>query len=83
MGISRVIIFLTPLLFLLVMASCAMLLQPTTPFDRRRVARGYGKILCQSNPNCENCTDQFVVKQDNGRIITLIISYDGRTEVLK
>jgi len=83
MCVFRVIIFLTPLFFLLVMVSCSILLQPTTPFDRRRIARGYGKILCQSNPNCENCTDQFVLKQDDGRIITLIINYDGTREVLK
>jgi len=72
-----------PVIVLFVCCSCAMLLQPTTSFDRRRIARSYGRILCQANPDCENCTDQFVVQEENGRIITLIVGYDGDVEILK
>jgi len=73
-------------LILLIMAgllsSCSTFLQPTTGFDRRRVASSYGKIIAQTNPDCENCTDTFLVERKDGCIITLIIKYDGRVDVI-
>jgi hypothetical protein len=66
----------------LFLSACSTLLQPTTCFDRRRVAKSYGKIVAQTNPDCENCTDTFLVEKKNGCIITLIIKYDGRVEVI-
>lgn len=76
----------TILLFLLLVtlsSSCAMLLQPTTPFDRRVIARRYGTILSQSNPECEDCTDRFLVEKDCGDVISLVIKYDGRVRVIE
>ena len=74
---------LTGLFVLLVFTSCSMLLQPTTSFDRRRVASSYGQILNQANPDCENCTDHFVVKKGDGSICTVMVGFDGRVKVLQ
>jgi len=68
-------------LAVLALASCAMLLKPTTSFDRRMIARSYGKIITQSNPDCDNCTDRFLIQKDDGCMITLVVKYDGRVEV--
>lgn len=62
-------------------AACSMLLKPTTSFDRRLIARSYGKIISQSNPDCDNCTDRFLVQKDDGCVITLVVRYDGRVQV--
>ncbi len=70
------------LILIVLLSSCSYLLQPTTGFDRRRVARSYGKIVAQTNPDCENCNDTFLVEKKNGCIITLIIKYDGKVEVI-
>ncbi len=70
------------LVFIVLLSSCSYLLQPTSGFDRRRVARSYGKIIAQINPDCENCNDTFLVEKNNGCIITLIIKYDGKVEVI-
>ena len=69
------------LALMLLFSSCAMLLRPTTAFDRRRIARSYGEIVTQSNPNCENCTDRFLIRKEDGCLITLVVKYDGRVEV--
>ena len=65
------------------LSSCSMILQPTTSFDRRRVASSYGAIVNQSNPNCENCTDRFVVKKSDGGLCTVVVRYDGRVKLLE
>ena len=72
-----------PLVFLGLCCSCAMMLQPTTSFDRRLVARSYGKIISQSSPDCENCTDRFVVQKSNGKVIVLTIRFDGKIKVIE
>jgi len=68
---------------LLLLTSCSMVLQPTTSFDRRWVASSYGKILNQSNPDCDNCTDRFLVKKANGDLCSVVVGYDGRVKVLE
>ena len=67
----------------LLLSSCSMILQPTTSFDRRRKAAAYGVILNQTNPGCNNCTDRFFVKKPDGSMCTVVVSYDGRVEVLE
>lgn len=67
----------------LLLASCSMILQPTTSFDRRLKAAAYGKILNQSNPGCDNCKDSFFVKKADGTMCTVVVSYDGTVEVLE
>ncbi|MDD5758971.1 MAG: hypothetical protein PHI06_07795 [Desulfobulbaceae bacterium] len=60
-----------------------MILQPSTSFDRRRKASAYGKILNQTNPGCDNCTDRFFVKKPDGEMCTVVVAYDGTVEVLE
>ena len=79
---EKVFVLLVSLVMLLV-SSCAMLLQPTTPFDRRRKAQHYGEVLSQSNPDCDNCTDRFLVQRTDGCIVTLVFRYDGRVEIIE
>lgn len=67
----------------LLLSSCSMILQPTTSFDRRRVAASYGKILNQTNPECDNCTDRFFVKKPDDSMCTVVVGYDGRVQVLE
>nr|MBF0222208.1 hypothetical protein [Desulfobulbaceae bacterium] len=69
-------------LLLLGAVSCSMLLQPTTSFDRRRTASSYGEILSQSNPDCDDCTDRFLVQKPDGEIITLIFRYNGEIKII-
>lgn len=83
MNVTKKILLLFLLIVLLFINSCAMLLQPTTSFDRRRIASSHGKILSQTNPDCENCTDRFLVQKDDGCVITLVVKYDGRVEVIE
>jgi len=68
---------------LVLLCSCSMILQPTTSFDRRMKASSYGTILNQTNPNCSNCTDRFLVKKPDGLMCTVVVRYDGRVEVLE
>ena len=63
--------------------SCTMLLQPTTPFDRWLVARRYGKILFQQNPDCDNCSDIFLVERSSGDVATVIIRFDGTIRLIE
>lgn len=65
------------------LTSCATLLQPSTSYDRRRAASAYGAILTQANPNCQNCTDRFLVKKPDGQLCTVVVRFDGRVEVLE
>ena len=67
----------------ILLSSCSMILQPTTSFDRRRVASAYGTIVNQTNPDCENCTDRFLVKKQDGNMCTVVVRYDGRVDVLE
>ena len=67
----------------LLLSSCSWILQPTTSFDRRRKAARYGKILNQSNPGCNNCTDRFFVQKADGSMCTVVVGYDGTVEVLE
>lgn len=67
----------------LVLSSCSMILQPSSSFDRRMKASAYGKIINQSNPNCDNCTDRFMVKKADGTLCMVIVAYDGTVEVLE
>ena len=60
-----------------------MLLQPTSAYDRRRIANSYGEIINQTNPDCANCSDRFLVKRSDGKVITLLVKYDGRVEVIE
>jgi hypothetical protein len=71
------------LLSLLLLTSCSMILQPSTSFDRRWKASSYGKIINQSNPGCDNCTDHFLVKKADGALCTVVVGYDGRVKVLE
>lgn len=74
-----------PVLLLLVLltTSCGMLLRPTSPFDRRLTASSYGTILQQANPDGYDCADTFLVKREDGKIITVIMKYDGRVRVVE
>lgn len=74
---------ITCLASLLLLTSCSMVLQPRTSFDRRWAASSYGKILNQTNPDCDNCTDHFLVKKANGDLCTVVVRYDGRVKVLE
>lgn len=65
------------------LSACSMILQPTTSFDRRRVASSYGTIINQSNPACANCTDRFLVKKADGALCTVVVGYDGRVKLLE
>ncbi len=60
---------------------CATVLQPTTARDRSAKARTYGTIIRQLNPECDNCSDRFVVQRADGSIITLVFKYNGKVEV--
>jgi len=71
------------LVSLLLLSACSMILQPTTSFDRRLVASSYGRILNQTNPECDNCTDRFLVKKSDGDLCTVVVGYDGRVKVLE
>ena len=71
------------LALLLLLTSCSMILQPTTSFDRRRVASSYGKVLNQTNPTCENCTDHILVKKPDGDFCTVVVRYDGSVRLLQ
>lgn len=77
--------FLAPLLLgaLLATSACGMLLRPTSPFDRRLKAANYGTILQQGNADGYDCADTFVVQRDDGKIITLIMKFDGRVRVVE
>lgn len=77
----KILLGLVGLLFLL--SSCAMILQPQTSFDRRLKASAYGKILNQTNPGCDNCTDRFFVKKTDGSTCMVVVGYDGTVEVLE
>lgn len=68
---------------LLLLSSCAMILQPQSSFDRRLKASAYGKILNQTNPGCDNCTDRFFVKKSDGSTCMVVVGYDGTVEVLE
>lgn len=65
------------------LCSCSMILQPTTSFDRRMKASSYGTILNQTNPDCKNCTDRFLVKKPDGAMCTVVVRYDGTVNVLE
>lgn len=71
------------LLLLLLTTSCGMLLRPTSPFDRRLTASSYGTILQQANPNGYDCADTFLIQKEDGKIITVIMKYDGRIRVVE
>ena len=82
-ALKKRILLCAPILFVAFLVSCSMILQPTTPFDRRLVAKRYGTILSQSNPECQDCTDRFLVEKDCGDVITLVVKYDGRVKVIE